>query len=155
MGFLLIIIGTTLIIFNIKAIKREKNSFKNVFHNKEEELAEFEVRLGVLRREFSETILELQKQIIELKKENIEDVITYTKENEKSDEELTEVIEDKKNDIPSEDSEVKKENNTKGNSVKIEEINKLLEEGFSVEDVSVKLGVGKGEVLLIKELYLK
>lgn len=43
----------------------------------------------------------------------------------------------------------------KKSSVKYEEINNLLKKGFSVDEISEKLNMGKGEVLLIIELYLK
>lgn len=40
-------------------------------------------------------------------------------------------------------------------SVKYNEISDLLKQGFSVDEISEKLNMGKGEVLLIIELYLK
>jgi hypothetical protein len=165
MGLFLLVIGIILIIFNLKAIKREKSSFKNVFHNTEEELMEFEVRLGEVRREFSETILELQKEILELKKESLSDnEINKAKEDKKIDEEIIEETVGaafQNEEIKEEqikllgNNHINIENNTKNNSVKIEEINKLLHDGFTIEEISIKLGVGKGEVLLIKELYLR
>lgn len=165
MGWFLLIIGIILLVFNIKAIRKEKSSFKNVFHNTEEELMEFEVRLGEVRREFSETILELQKEILELKKESLRNnEINNAKEHKKIDEEIieetvgadfqTEEIKDERV-KPAGNNHINIENNTKNNSVKIEEINKLLHEGLTIEEISIKLGVGKGEVLLIKELYLR
>ena len=47
--------------------------------------------------------------------------------------------------------------NNKGNynSVKINEIKIMLDNGLSVDEISEKIGIGKGEVLLIKELYIK
>lgn len=46
-------------------------------------------------------------------------------------------------------------NEEKKSSIKYEEINNLLKQGFSVDEISEKLNIGKGEVLLIIELYLK
>jgi hypothetical protein len=165
MGLFLLVIGIILIIFNLKAIKREKSSFKNVFHNTEEELMEFEVRLGEVRREFSETILELQKEILELKKESLSDnEINKAKEDKKIHEEIieetvgaafqNEEIKEERIKLAG-NNHINIENNTKNNSVKIEEISKLLHDGLTIEEISIKLGVGKGEVLLIKELYLR
>jgi hypothetical protein len=158
-----------LIIFNLKALKKEKSSFGKVFHATEEDMMEFEVRLGEVRREFSETILELQKEIVELKKQNIYEVYeNETKVKETSDEIIS--VEKAHSSVAPEYSSKQEsedlgtvnikvdnnhERNAERNSVKIEEINKLLTKGLSVEEVSIKLGIGKGEVLLIKELYLR
>lgn len=43
----------------------------------------------------------------------------------------------------------------KYNAVRINEIRGLLQEDFTVEEIAEKIGVGKGEVLLIKDLYIK
>jgi hypothetical protein len=104
---------------------------------------EFEVRLGEVRREFSETILELQKEIQELKKESLNDNdINNTKENKKTDEEIidetvgaalqNEAIKVERVKLPV-NNHINFENNTKNNSVKIEEINKLLQDGLTIE----------------------
>jgi hypothetical protein len=165
MGWFLLGIGSILVILNMKAIKKEKSSFNNIFHAAEEDMREFEVRLGEVRKEFSETILELQKEIEDLKKTNNSNyIIEEAKEYENLSEELIEVpikvgtkekkTKSKKASI-SVNTHIEDYNNSVNNSVKIEEINKLLGKGLSIEDVSIKLGIGKGEVLLIKELYLK
>lgn len=41
------------------------------------------------------------------------------------------------------------------NNIKVAEIDKLVKQGFSDEQIAEKMKIGKGEVLLIKELYLK
>ncbi|MCS4467817.1 helix-turn-helix domain-containing protein [Clostridium botulinum] len=41
------------------------------------------------------------------------------------------------------------------NSTKVNEVSKLLEEGHTVEEICEILNIGKGEVILIKELYSK
>lgn len=160
MSFVLLSLGIILVVLNINALKKEKNSFNSVFHYKEENMEEFEVKLGELRREISETILELQKEIQELKKAKGENsnIIADNLENEY--EEITESL---KADMPdANESKVKEEVVTnkeekriKNNSIKIDEIERLLCEGFKAEEIGAKLGIGKGEVLLIKELYLK
>jgi hypothetical protein len=165
MGWVLLAIGIILVILNMKAIKKEKSSFNNIFHTAEEDIREFEVRLGEVRKEFSETILELQKEIEELKKTNNSNyIIEEAKEYENLSEELIEVpikVETKEKKTKSKkastsvNTHIEDYNSSVNNSIKIEEINKLLGKGLSIEDVSIKLGIGKGEVLLIKELYLK
>lgn len=41
------------------------------------------------------------------------------------------------------------------NSLKVDEVKKLLSEGINEDEIAQRLAIGKGEVLLIKELYLK
>jgi predicted RNase H-like nuclease (RuvC/YqgF family) len=179
MVWFLLLIGILLVVFNVRAIRREKNSFNSIYHDEIEDMREFEVRLGEMRREFSETILELQKDIEELKdrlrdlaKEAI--VIPVEESRAKINNTKTKDLEEKPSKVSrknyenrteelssaepkkAQEDKIKEESYTgTSNSVKIEEINKLLSKGFSVEEVSKKLGIGKGEVLLIKDLYLK
>lgn len=202
MVLILLGIGLLLIIFNIRAIKKEKNSFKNVFIHTEEDMEEFDVKLSELRREFSETILELQKEIVILKEslqssKNINEAIineedykaehsndimesdikegngTYLKnlyetnimEEDKAFEN-TNVIQENQGNFDDEIMDNKEEvsnikesalnnDNELSNNIKIDEINKLLALGLSIEEISEKLSIGRGEVLLIKELYLR
>ncbi|MFL0269632.1 hypothetical protein [Candidatus Clostridium radicumherbarum] len=196
MVLILIGIGLLLIIFNIRAIKKEKNSFKNIFIHTEEDMEEFDVKISELRREFSETILELQKEIVILKencqssksiKETINNSEDYKAEhsNDIMESEIDEVNDTHLNNLDEtkimEETEVIEENqvqfddeimdskeklsnikenvinndNELSNNIKIDEINKLLALGLSIEEISEKLSIGRGEVLLIKELYLR
>ena len=43
----------------------------------------------------------------------------------------------------------------KSNSLKVEDVKELLGQGLSEDTIAQRLSIGKGEVLLIKELYLK
>jgi len=129
MIILLLIAGSILIILNVRALKKEKSSFKFNLDSAGDHMEEFEVGLGQLRKEFSETILELQMEIQSL--------------DEKFSKEKTNVTSPKKS-----------ENNA-ANSVKINEIEKLSSQGLTIEEIAKKLGMGKGEVLLIKQLYIK
>lgn len=146
MVWFLLLVGMLLIVLNFKAIRKEQNSFQNVLQFKEEDMTDFEFALGELRREFSETILELQTEMQHLKeKNNTAEKVFETKEVENINEKSN--IVKKKNTVAA--------NIGADNSVKIDEISKLLAEGLSLDEISVKLGIGKGEVLLIKELYIK
>lgn len=158
MAWVLLIIGAALVALNLRALKKEENSFNKILHNTEDDMEEFEVRLGEVRREFSETILELQRDIIQIremasnnrdkKKENIDKV------EEKSNEDISERPKQRKNENKSTRAKEEKVSE-RANSVKIDEVNRLIGEGLSVDDISTRLGIGKGEVLLIRELYLK
>jgi len=176
----LIIIGAALIFLNVRAIKKEKHSFQGSLHNAEIDMNEVDVRIGELRREFTEDIAELQIEIEELK-EALGKQKAF-KDNEASNEEnkvknkeeknskkknevennietgnkVNEVNKDGKKDVVKDKAD--KFEKSKGNenkNVKINEVSKLLESGLTTDEVSHKLGISKGEVLLIKELYLK
>lgn len=155
MSFFLIIIGIALIGLNVRFIKdgkgtvktvgkKDKNSFTRVLQNEEIDLTAVDVIIGELRMEFSETILELQKEIVELtdKVEGIIETSVIEKEN-------FEIPVDKNN-MLMEASEIEKEPNNRMN-----EIGELLKEGFSVDEISEKYQIGRGEILLIKKLYQK
>lgn len=232
----LIVIGILLIVLNVNAIKKEKRSFSSALKNEEENMTDYQIEIGKFRREFSETVLELQKEIEGLRsKEEInskvkEDLQEKTHKHENNsinindsfgNKELIELInkewdvdklspkvnklkrnypkkeikqhireevEEHDYSIHSKDSyeenvksnkeELVKENvdinsdenknvdnelngqdkvvvNNKGNGSKVNEIKSLLDEGLSIEEIAEKIGIGKGEVLLIKDLYVK
>lgn len=201
MVWVLLSIGLLLVILNLRAINKERNSFKNVFNHTEEDMKEFDFKLSELRREFSETILELQKEIVEIKESyihtsqkednNIKENKAIKENNIEYNYEISDNHKEKENAILNSDKvnrinndkeyssknfidkeENLNDNNEKNsedmlevdndelksnisNNIKIGEINRLLALGLSIEEVSEKLGIGKGEVLLIKELYLR
>lgn len=47
------------------------------------------------------------------------------------------------------------DNKNESNNIKVLEIKRLLKEGFTIDDIAEKLDIGKGEVILTKELYIK
>lgn len=162
MLIILVFIASIIIIFSVKDLKKNKN-FSQILNETEDSLDDIDVKIGKLRREFSETILNLQLEIEDLK--NIvekdcskEDGIRYDKI---KDEYIT------KNEIYSTNKNMKNtefniETNSNNctvslseNSVKVEQIKALYSQNFSVEEIADKLKLGKGEVLLIEELYLK
>lgn len=162
MLIILVFVASIIIIFSVKDLKKNKN-FSQILNETEDSLDDIDVKIGKLRREFSETILNLQLEIEDLK--NIvekdcskEDVIRYDKI---KDEYIT------KNEIYSTNKNMKNtefniETNSNNctvslseNSVKVEQIKALYSQNFSVEEIADKLKLGKGEVLLIEELYLK
>lgn len=286
---LLLFIGTMLIVLNVNAIKKEKKSFSSTLKDKEDNIKDYQIEIGQLRRELSETVLELQKEIeyLKLKKEanknfteeksddnlleekeayktlyNDEKAISKESEDEDFEQELRKellkgiesmhsskinkqdknkvkyenkeltaevnennVVEQSKDEnekkaaVQHEDidevenkdinevnqqiesnDEIEKEvqsgnkiaeeneqkeidekeekaraknpvkkidnsinnydktdenNKSNNNSVKVNEIKAMIDQGLSVDEISEKIGIGKGEVLLIKELYIK
>ncbi|MBV7272200.1 hypothetical protein JMF89_04700 [Clostridiaceae bacterium UIB06] len=174
----LLLIGILLIAININTIRKEKNSFNNILNSSESNIKDYELEIGKLRKEFAETVLELQNEIQELKaeielkltRENQEDNNRNNEEIYKDEEFINNTLNNKVieyeniiNDINYdvirneniETEEVNRQQKSGHNSVKVEEISKFLDEGLSVDEIAEKIGVGKGEVLLIKELYIK
>ncbi|WP_039651625.1 hypothetical protein [Clostridium tyrobutyricum] len=131
-SIILFIIGILLIVFNAKSIFKEKNSFQNKLNESSGSIKDFDVEIGNLRHEFAETIFELQKQI---EKNDNEVKDNYNMEKSESSEEIS-----------------KFENY---NNVKIDEIKEMLNDNMSIDEISESTGIGKGELLLIEELYIK
>lgn len=176
----LLIIGILLIAINIKAIRKEKNSFKNAFDNASTNMKDYDVEIGKLRKEFAETILELQSEVEELKgkleksysinhesvnNSNIENIYDEGVENNilnNNEMDSIEISSNKK--IVKETKTIDKDgkvnenkyvDNNEINNAKIDDIERLMKEGLSLDSISEKLGVGKGEIILIQKLYIK
>lgn len=145
MQILIIIIGIFLIAFNYKAIKKEKGSFNNTLNRAENNINDSSIEIGQMRREFAETVLELQQDI-----ESLKDEIKQLKANKS---ETTKIPKD--NDIKNDNINKSEDNGSESNNIKINEVGKFLKDGLSVEEIAEKLAIGKGEVLLIKELFVK
>ena len=165
MAGLLILIGLILIILNVLAIKKQNKSFNGVLGNAMENIKDDDIRIGELRTEFSESILEIQSEIMNIK-ETMKENNTVNKNYEpKLDESITKTtINELKKDNDKMITEVTKqdEHNSRivdkshnNKSAKIEEIRRLFSEGSSTDEVCEILHLGKGEVLLIKDLYIR
>ncbi|WP_291636427.1 hypothetical protein [Clostridium sp.] len=163
---LLIFIGLILIILNVISIKKQNNSFNGVLGNAIENTHDYDIRLGEIRRECSESISELQSEIMYMKEiieksnrlnKNEEQQLSgaYSKDvNYKNDNEKIYVGSDNKI-IIDEPITRTSTRNSNSNSEKIEEIKRLFSEGLSTTEVSEILHLGKGEVILIKDLYIR
>lgn len=154
MWIALLIIGVLLIAFNIKAIKEEKSSFSGKLKLKEQDLDEVMVKIGQIRQEFAETLLTVQQSMEEIKirVENLENK-QYNGENVKIKVKNPSDYAETKADEDTDVLEINKD--LEENNVKINEVEALLKENVSIEEISKRLSIGKGEVLLIKDLYLK
>ncbi|WP_286907971.1 hypothetical protein [Clostridium sp. UBA1652] len=152
MPILIILAGVLLIYFNYKGLKKEDKSFLSILHNEEENISDTDLEIGKLRREFSETILELQKEIIELKEVkqyNYPKDNSYQLEDNINDENYTKIdtLIDDEIDI------VEEENGTENQVIsRMNVIKDLIDKGYTDEDICESLSMGKGEVLLIKSL---
>ncbi|MBP2031398.1 hypothetical protein J2Z42_000063 [Clostridium algifaecis] len=149
----LFLIGIILIAFNVRAVSKEKNSFGTQLKYKEGSVKDFDLEVGKLRHEFGETIFELQKQIENLKNEkHIDDKKDGIKNEIDSniDKDIGKNIDKKDESLSNENLKFENYNN-----VKIDDIKKMLDDKVAIEKISEITGIGKGELLLIKELYVK
>ncbi|NRT73655.1 hypothetical protein [Clostridium beijerinckii] len=77
MPLILLIIGFSLIVYNYRVIKRENNiskendalniSFQGVLQDSKEELNDYKMEIGLLRKDIAESLTELQEEIIKIK----------------------------------------------------------------------------------------
>ena len=128
---LIVTIGILLIWVNRKEFKREKTNFKEVLTNRTDTITEVEVEIQNLRRDFAETIGVLQMDIKNLSKD----------------------IDNLKGTQVTEESIIENDFSNSGKSNNVEEVKRLIEQGISIDDICKILSIGKGEVLLIKDLY--
>ena len=143
MEILIIVLGLILIISNYKKVFNEESSstFLNELNKKKDD--ELSLQLIELRNEMGESFLIEQQEIEELKTkiDMLNEDICYLK-GELKDIHLKKTVnkrlKDKKDSV---------------DNIKVEKIRKLLVEDMSIEDICQKTGAGKGEVLLIKELF--
>lgn len=165
MPYIIIVIGLVLIIFNYRAIKRENNSFeiqdkddsfRKVLNDNKNEMTDYKLELGLLRKNLGESLTELQEEILEIKTrlqkiENNNDIMTVKKDSSK---EIPVKSQDNTNkDVISEISILN--NDDIETSIKTNKIKEFLKVGLSEEEICKKLSISKGEVLLVKELFKK
>jgi len=122
---------------------------------------EFKVLLQENNQQFKESIFELQNDVEDLntkfnsilesniKKDEI--VVEKVEIHDKIGDNKTKRVTKPKANKPNNDSN----NSSSNNNIRITEIKDLLKQGLSIEDIAESLNIGKGEVLLIKDLYLK
>ncbi|CDM68781.1 Hypothetical protein CM240_1623 [Clostridium bornimense] len=128
---LIVTIGILLIWINRKEFKVKSSGFKEVLINKTDTITEVEIEIQNLRRDFAETIGILQMDI-----KNLSEDIDNLKG--------TQVIEE---------SIIENDFSNSGKSNNVEEVKRLIEQDVSIDDICKILSIGKGEVLLIKDLY--
>lgn len=162
MVFLLIIIGTLLILLNVKAIKKEDNSFSAILRREEStENRDYDVEIISIRKDLAESILDIQKEMEEIKKSvqnvnNKENIINLSENVEEKDEmndsinnDISRLVKDENQGVISEiDFTYKPKKLTKVDEVKI-----LVKDGCTDDEICEKMSIGKGEVLLIKGLF--
>lgn len=181
---LMILVGFGLIVYSMIYILKEPNNFQDILKDEKESSEPWQVEIGRIRSEFAITLSEMQSEILrmsdeidELKNNNKKFILNHVQNenmpvdpNKKENYEVTRVgknkidrnklkkmykkeenmVETIKEVEKSTISEEKKE--TK--AILIEEVRAFIKEGYSLEEISEKLNIGKGEVLLIRQLYI-
>lgn len=141
----LLTIGIILIIYSVLGIKKEEKGFNNFLEGSFENAKDEKLEIGILRKEIAETLTEIQKDLVSMEDEIAE--LKVFKESLKNVKESNSSL--------NINFDCKKDDNIKSNKNRKLEIKKLLEEGHSVEEISANFNIGKGEVLLIRDLYQK
>lgn len=166
---LILILGIILIVLNFKAIKKEDNSFEKILQREEVREKDYDLDIIEIRKSFAETVLELQKEIEDLKI-SINTIKNTNKRNDiiYNEEKLNSniLIEDNKDrlevekpnlinnldvEINDDFPEKSKENEVDENS-KLNRVKELLDNGLNDDEICEELSIGKGEVLLIRSL---
>ena len=172
MNILLILIGIVLIVINYKAINGEKKSFSNVLKVQDTVEKDYDVELMAIRRDMAESILDLQKEIRELReilsqKENLEDIdvkkreelyditketIKFDNTNNNSNDVISEI---NFNNIETKEENIEEKQNKKSSekSNNMELVKNMIKLGHSDDEICKELNVGKGEVLLVRRLF--
>lgn len=124
--------------------------FSGILEQETAALTDVDLRIGELRREFSETLVELQREIIDLN-----DKLELFQEAQSSAEIIDTVnIADADLELARDTFEQASQLETGNRTLsKTDEVGLLLKKGYSIEEICEKLQIGRGEVLLIKKLY--
>ncbi|MDO5517764.1 MAG: hypothetical protein Q4F66_09420 [Clostridium sp.] len=165
MPFILIVIGLVLIVYNYRAIKRENisfeiqdkdSSFSRVLDDNKRGLTEYQIELGVLRKNMGESLTELQEEILDIKTRlNMIEKNKYMYSERESG--LTEdTVINKDNNSEDIVSEINFQgSNDIETSIKTDKIKEFLNMGLTEEEICHRLSISKGEVLLVKDLFKK
>ena len=165
MNIVLILIGIILIVINYRAINKDKGSFNDVLKSQDSRSTDYDVELMAIRRDMAESILDLQKEIVELRmlvsekedlKENsikkIQESYDIQDDIENEEDVISEINFDNRNTKDEIQDNIKNvENNNKSNNMIL--VKEMIKLGHSDEEICQKLNVGKGEVLLVKRLF--
>ena len=154
MSKFLILVGALLIFLNIKSLKKgnktkDEKCFNEILKNESENMSELKMEVINMRKDFAETVLELQLDIKELKEENMalhSELLKIKFDNKKEEK----ALEYETNKVET----IKKEKLYDEKDEKIEKIRELINKGINEDEICEKLSIGKGELLLIKDLYV-
>lgn len=153
MNIFLIVIGLVLILINFIPKKNKANSFVDILKNEENLSSDYDIELMAIRKDMAESILDLQREIAELR-----DIINNTNKNNneydvKKMDKTNDIVEEMEDDSPLVNEINYNNSNIEEKTTKTDIIRKMISEGYSDDDICEELNIGKGEVLLIRGLY--
>lgn len=137
---LIIIAGIALSVYSYIFMKRNneiinnKGSFDLVLNNSKDELDEYKMEIGILRKDIGESLTELQQDIIEIRRE-----LNRIKGNTIFNDNIY-----REQSVSNEETHM---------AEKAKSIKELLDKNLSEDEISKELSVSKGEVLLVKGLF--
>jgi hypothetical protein len=159
MPLILLIIGVVLIVYNYRAIKREEKDkheaggFDISFHSKlqdsKEELNDYKIEIGLLRKDMAESLTELQEEIFDIKKDihRLENENSHRLENKNS-----QLLQDEKSQLLKHDNHNLLKNNKQDrlkNDSQLYENKEGLEDNYlndeNIRDVTINELEGKAE----------
>ena len=144
MSILLIVLGIILILINYRALnKAKKSNFNDIYNNADKLTKDYDFELMAIRKDMAESILDLQKEIEELK-----NVINYSKDIKNINKSSDIVID---NNITTKD--ITEEKISENDNDKVTKIKSMIVDGYTDEEICNKMQIGKGEVLLIRGLF--
>lgn len=156
----IIILGIILILLSYRVTKKEDNSFEKILEREENTtVRDYDIEIIKIRKDMAETVLDLQKEIEELKLSINSLKERYTEYDNKNN---IEYFNTKKVDIKEEvisnidfSNKIDVVNEGITRSEKQKKVKILLDKGLSDDEICEKLSIGKGEILLIKNLLIK
>lgn len=129
---LIIVLGFILVYINIKSVRlKQKSNFKRILHRKQKSL-EYSFESAKITEDIEESIFELQKEIQDIK------FLLKNKSDVKKDGDILDIS---FRDIPKLD--------------KTQLVEYFIKSGLTDDDICNKLSLGKGELLLIKNILNK
>lgn len=156
----IIMLGIVLILLSYRIIKKEDKSFEKILEREEDtNFRDYDVEIIKIRKDMAETVLELQKEIEDLKLSISSIKKSYNEYDNKSNIDNFNINEIKSNkDVISSIDFSNQIDEKKEGSIRSEKQKKvkiLLDKGLSDDEICEKLAIGKGEILLIKNLLIK
>lgn len=156
----IIILGIVLILLSYRIIKKEDKSFEKILEREENtNNRDYDIEIIKIRKDMAETVLELQKEIENLKLEVSSNKKSRIEDDNKNNIENLNIngIVSREDIISSIDFSNKIEEKKEGSprSEKQKKVKVLLDKGLSDDEICEKLSIGKGEILLIKNLLIK
>ncbi|MCF0149541.1 MAG: hypothetical protein HUJ77_14245 [Clostridium sp.] len=156
----IIILGIVLILLSYRIIKKEDKSFEKILEREENNNnRDYDIEIIKIRKDMAETVLDLQREIENLKIEVNSIKKSYIEDDNKNNIENFNInkIASKEEVISNIDFSNRIEEKEEGSprSEKQKKVKILLDKGLSDDEICEKLSIGKGEILLIKNLLIK